>query len=104
MALRQPSRVYTGLAEPILVMGAEPRLLMLNVGFLILMLMIFKAWWWPIATWIIHQALKSMSKSDPFVRRVYLMYQRQADRYEPFPEGNPRRGLRPADMGRGVVG
>lgn len=103
MSLRPPSRVYTGLAEPMLVAGAEPRLLMLNVAVCMMMLWLFKAWWWIGCTWIIHQALKSLTRTDPFVRRVYLVYQRQADRYEPFPEKSPRRGLRPIGFGRGVL-
>lgn len=104
MALRPPSKVYTGLAEPLLVAGAEPRLLMLNVGLCMFMMISLKAWWWPACAWLIHQVLKSLTKSDPFVRSIYLVYQRQADRYEPFPEKQPRRGLRPLDLGRGVTG
>lgn len=104
MALREPSVVYRGLAEPVLIAGAEPRLILLNVGVMMFMLITVKAWWWAAITWVGHQALKALSKSDPFVRTVYLVYQRQADRYEPWPERAPRRGLRPTGYGRGLTG
>lgn len=104
MALRAPSKVYVGLAEPILVAGTEPRLLMLNVGIFLFFLASFKAWWWFGVAWLIHQAMKSMSKSDPFMRGMYITYAQQADRYTPFPEAAPRRRLRPEGFGRGVVG
>lgn len=101
--LRQPSRVYVGLAEQPLVAGAEPRLVLLNIGFLVFMLIAFKAIWWPLVTWVIHQALKAMTKRDPFIRRIYIKYQRQADRYEPWPERKPKRRLRPMGFGRGIL-
>lgn len=104
MALRPPSKVYVGLAEPLLVAGTEPQLLMLNTGVFLFFLASFKAWWWIGASWLIHQAMKAMSKSDPFARVIYITYQAQADRYEPYPESLPRRGLRPSDFARGVVG
>lgn len=104
MALRSPSKVYVGLASPPLIAGTEPQLLMLNIGFYLFVLTSFKAWWWLAISWVIHQAMKSMSKSDPFTRGIYLVYQRQADRYEPYPEAQPRRRLRPLKFGRGVVG
>lgn len=102
--LRPPSKVYTGLAEPLLVAGTEPRLMMLNIGVFLFMLITLKAWQWIALTWLIHQALKSMTKNDPFLRNVYLVYQAQADRYEPYPESAPRRSRRPTDFARGVVG
>lgn len=104
MALRRPSKLYTGLASPPLIAGTEPQLLMLNVGVFLFMFISFKAWWWLGVAWVMHQLMKSMSKGDPFMRSVYLVYMRQADRYEPYPEAMPRRRLRPVRFGRGVVG
>lgn len=102
--LRPASKVYVGLAEPLLVAGVEPQLLRLNLGFYAFIFILFKAWWFFAITWLIHQVLKSVSKKDPFLRRAYLKYQRQSDRYEPYPESNPKRLLRPVDLGRGIVG
>lgn len=104
MSLREPSKLYVGLASPPLIAGTESQLLMLNVGLFLFMFISFKAWWWPVISWVIHQVMKSMSKGDPFLRGVYLIYMRQADRYEPYPEAHPRRRLRPMKFGRSVVG
>lgn len=103
-SLRQPSKVYTGLAEPILIGGAEPQLLRLNVGLLVFIVIVFKTFWWVPVTWLLHQAIKSLSKDDPFIRGIYMTYQAQADRYEPYPEKSPKRRNRPLKFGRGVVG
>lgn len=99
--LRPPSQVRIGLTTPVLVAGAEPRLIMLNMGILVFMFMILHAWWWIGVTWIVHQALKALAKSDPFARLIYIRYQMQANRYEPWPDARPRRGLRPLGAGRG---
>lgn len=104
MSLRAPSKLYVGLATPPLIAGTEPQLLMLNVGLFLFMLTSFKAWWWFLVSWVIHQMMKSMSRGDPFMRSIYLIYMRQSDRYEPYPEAQPRRRLRPLKFGRGVVG
>lgn len=106
--LRPPSKVYQGLAQPILIAGVEPNLILLNVGVLFFFVIVLRASWWVVAwagvAWVIHQALKAVNRADPFARRVYLVYQLQADRYEPYPEPFPRRGRRPVKFGRGVAG
>jgi len=96
--------VYRPLAEPMLIAGVEQRLLLLNIGLLALIVWLFKFLWWPVVTWLIHQFLKSLHRKDPHVRGVYLVYMRQGDRYEPWPEPRPRRNLRPEDgYGRGAL-
>ena len=101
--MRAPSVVYQSMAQPPLVAGVEPRLMVLNVGVGFVVTFLFKWWFLVGAVWLIHHALKALSKNDPFVRRIYVLYQRQADRYEPWPELTPRRGLRPLNIGRGIV-
>lgn len=101
--MRAPSVVYLSMAQPPLVAGVEPRLMMLNVGVGLIITVMLK-WWALVAViWLNHHALKALSKNDPFVRRIYVVYQGQADRYEPWPEPTPRRGLRPINFGRGIA-
>lgn len=98
--LRKPSRLFTSLTMQPLVAGVEMRFLVLNVGVGAVMVAVFMAFWWIPLIWVGHQALKAMGRADPFMRSVYIRYRAQADRYEPWPEGQPRRGLRPGGAGR----
>ena len=99
--LREPSTVYVGLTELPLVAGVELRLLMLNVGFGAFFLIAFKTPWFLPLSWIAHQAAKAMTRKDPYLRQMYIVYAAQADRYEPWPDIAPRRGLRLIGWGRG---
>jgi type IV secretory pathway VirB3-like protein len=101
--MRAPSVVYLSMAQPPLIAGVEPRLMVLNVGIGFIVTVMLK-WWVLLAViWVTHHALKALSKNDPFVRNIYIIYQRQANRYEPWPEAAPRRGLRPINFGRGIA-
>lgn len=91
----------TGLLRPMLLAGVEPRLFLLNVGVMTVMLVLLNAWYWIILAWMLHQALKALTRSDPAARHIYIRYQQQADHYEPWPESRPRSGLRPQGAGRG---
>jgi len=101
--VREPSVVYTALSTPMLLLGGEFRLVVFNAGFYLFMLILIKAWWWFPVTWLVHQFLKSITKNDPWLRKIYLVYMKQSNRYEPFPESAPKRGLRPIGCGRGAV-
>lgn len=98
-------RVYVGLSTPPLVGGVDFKLLILNIGLTGFVFILFGAgaWWWIGVTWVIHKLLKNLSKNDPFLRQTYIRYAQQADRYEPWPEQNPRRSLRPIGYGRGSL-
>jgi|GEM_PF-1481634 len=104
-ALRPPSRVYTGLAEPALIYGVEPKLLLVNVGLGVFFFVLFKfyALFWVPLGWVLHYVLKVMTKHDPHMRLIYVRYAVQADRYEAWPDPSPRLGHRPLHWGRGVV-
>lgn len=103
-----PSRVRQGLTEQFLVAGVEPRLLLLNVGFFLFVFVLFRSYMpvvaiWAVLAFFIHQALKPASKRDPFLRRIYLRYQMQADRYEPYPAIDARLNKRPVGFGHGTI-
>lgn len=103
-----PSLVRQGLTEQLLVAGVEPRLILLNAGFFLFVFVLFRSYLplvliWAMLALFLHQALKPASKRDPFLRRIYLRYQMQADRYEPFPAIDARLNKRPVGSGHGTV-
>lgn len=98
----RPSRVYTCLTDPVLIAGVEPLLLAMNVNLGLGMLIIFKSVWVVAGMFVLHLILRSLCKKDPFTREIYMAFRLQADRYEPWPEPNPKRGKRPLKFGRGT--
>lgn len=51
---------------------------------------------------IVHVFLRWLTKQDPYLRLVYRRYNRQADRYEPWPRATAKPGARPDGFGRGL--
>lgn len=97
---QRSNRIYSALTEPPLVAGADPNLVMLNGG-LVMLMVVVKFYVLIPLSWLIHQVLKALSRKDPFTRVIYITYQKQADRYEPWVEPTPKRGQRPLGYGRG---
>lgn len=97
--------MFKGLDTPVLIAGVDPKLLTLNVGIYLFLVVTLKAW--PVIvlggllSWMAHKLLQSLSRKDPFLRVIYIRYANQANRYEPWPEAQPKRGLRPVGFGRG---
>jgi type IV secretory pathway TrbD component len=50
---------------------------------------------WFVVTLVIHLLLVQMAKRDPKTRQIYLTYQHQADRYEPWTDGTTLESDRP---------
>lgn len=98
-------RVFQGLVTPILLGGVDPKLMMLNVGVYLFLVVTFKAWQvivvGGVVAWVTHKLLQALNRRDPYLRLIYIRYANQADRYEPWPEPQPKRGLRPIGFGRG---
>ncbi len=78
------SPIYRSLEGPVNIDGAEYRLVMMNVGVLLFMLMSLRFWWWIPVSYIIHILLKQLGRSDPQISKIYIRYSRQADRYDPW--------------------
>lgn len=100
-------RVFVALSRPPLVAGVDPKLLMGNFGFVVFVLVLFRdmtivAGFAALAV-VLHFFLKSLYRSDPWLRPIYVRYMRQSDRYEPWPEKSPKRSLRPIGFGRGSL-
>lgn len=94
--------VYSGLSDPLRVLGVGWRSFAGNVIVLVLMAGTFHLYWWAIPAVFIHVALWMMSRRDPEMAGIYWGYARQTSRYEPV-AGRMRQGDRPLAMGRGAL-
>jgi len=101
---RPPGKLYVGLTEVQLIAGVHPHLFKANAFIAFIATVGMKTLLWLPVAISLHFFLKMLTKKDPFIRDIYMVFQRQADRYEPFPESRPKRRLRPLGLGRGVVG
>ncbi|PZP64978.1 MAG: conjugal transfer protein TrbD [Azospira oryzae] len=99
MKERRVSMVFRSLAEPQTLGGVERRLAIVNGTLAVAAsAALWSLWYLPIA-WAVHRLLKWLTKRDPFFREIYVVYNRHADVYEPWPDG----GLdRPHGFGRGL--
>lgn len=78
-----------------LLFGGEVKLVVANllIGFVGQFLLEIVGWF--VVTGIIHLVLVQMAKRDPMARQIYLTYQHQADRYEPWTDGTTLGSDRP---------
>lgn len=83
--------------------GVEANMVIANLTITAAAVMGLYWYWWLILSWGLHKFLKHIYSKDRDVRRVYLAYARQADRYEPWPRINQRRMKRPIGWGRGML-
>lgn len=100
-------RVFPTLSKPPLLAGVDPKLLVVNYGFVLLVMLLFRdlrivAVFGILAVGV-HLFLQGIFRKDPWLRPIYIRYMRQADRYDPWPEIEPRRGLRPIGFGRDTL-
>lgn len=84
MAPARTSHVYGALMGQVTIDGAEYRLVMLNIGVLLFMLMSLRFWQWIPVAFLIHMMLKQFGRQDPQASRIYVRYSAQADRYDPW--------------------
>jgi type IV secretion system protein VirB3 len=100
-------RVFPALSRPSLVAGVDPKLLVVNYGFVLLVMLLFRdlriVAVFAVLAAAAHVFLRGIFRKDPWLRPIYIRYMRQADRYDPYPEIEPRRGLRPIGFGRGTL-
>jgi type IV secretion system protein VirB3 len=97
------SDVNVAILHPMTTLGVDDWLFTLN---LLQCMYIGAATRW--SGWLIvsvgfHFGLMLVTKLKPNLIDCYLKYSRQANRYDPYPNINQRRGLRPVGFGRGVL-
>lgn len=96
--------VHSVLLEPQLVAGVEKPFAIVNATLAVVFVADLHVWvWLPVAA-LVHLLLRRATRRDPFMRAVYIGYNRQADAYDPWahaPAGG--NGARPRGWGRGQL-
>lgn len=95
------SPVYRSLNEEKTLAGAERGLVIVNVTAAASIVMVFESWAWVPVAFGIHAFLVWLHKQDPLMRKVYLRYNRQKDRYDPWPHSKDTLNSRPEGFDKG---
>jgi type IV secretion system protein TrbD len=103
MAARRETQFERALIQPRLIMGVEWGFALVNGILAYNMVMNLKIWWFIAISVLIHMVLRFVSKRDPMMRQVYIRYNRQHDRYDPWPRVKQRYNHRPDGMGKGML-
>ena len=97
---RRVNEVREALAAPKIVLGANVKLVLLNIGMLSFMLLSLRVWQWIFVFFPLHWVARALTDADPDTLKVYVAYSKQGDRYEPWPiPGLQRRMFRPNGFG-----
>lgn len=97
------SQVHQSLLETKSIMGAERGFALANgtiAAAMIINLHILA--WIPIAL-ALHVFLVWLHGKDPMMRHIYIRYNRQAHRYDPWPHAEALYNPRPQGFGRGML-
>jgi len=96
--------VYGVLLEPQLVAGVEKPFAIMNATLAAVFVLDLHVWCYvPVAAGI-HFLLRHATRHDPFMRPIYIRYNRQADAYDPWCHARiDRCRARPRGWGRGTL-
>ena len=96
------SVLHESLVSPLLIAGVEKPFVIVNVTLtLVLVADLHMLGWFPLSV-LVHLFLVQMTREDPFTRRIYIRYNRQADSYEPWPHARTSGKGRPNGFSRGM--
>lgn len=95
-----PHRLDGSFTEPSRLLGVETKLFQLNVFIGMIVILMAQFIWWLIAMVVFHFILQWVTKREPRMREIYLKYQFQGDRYEPWGGIPPKNNKRPTGFGR----
>lgn len=93
--------VHRSLNEEKTLAGAERGLVIVNVTVAGAVVMAFESWLWVPVAFMIHAFLVWLHKQDPLIRKIYLRYNRQKDRYDPWPHAMDTLNSRPDGFDKG---
>lgn len=97
------TKIHRSLMEIKTIGGVERKLFILNQTFMLTFVMgMSMLFYIPIGI-ILHFVLAKATKKDPFLRLIYIRYNRQADRYDPWPHAVQKHNARPEGFGRGAL-
>ncbi|MBF4990992.1 VirB3 family type IV secretion system protein [Methylophilus sp. QUAN] len=95
------TRVYRCLNEVKSVAGGERGLVIVNWTIAGATVMGLKTLWWLPAAFFIQIFLVWMYKKDPMSRLIYIRYNSQTDRYDPWPHADTEVNSRPDGFDKG---
>jgi type IV secretory pathway TrbD component len=97
------SAIHRSLLEIKTIGGVEDRLAILNGTFAAAIVMGLGLWPYIAVAVALHLVLARLTRRDPFTRRIYMRYNAQADRYDPWPHARQRCNRRPQGFGRATL-
>jgi type IV secretory pathway TrbD component len=89
---RRLTPVAQVLTEPCLIMGVEKPFAIVNFTLAMVIAGELHLFGFLLVSLAVHAVLRHATRRDPFTRRVYIRYNLQGDRYEPWVRASPRRG------------
>lgn len=95
------TRVYRCLNEVKSTAGGERGLVIANTTLAAATVMAFKSFWWLPVAFAIHIFLVWLYKKDPMSRLIYIRYNSQTDRYDPWPNVETEVNARPDGFDKG---
>jgi hypothetical protein len=103
MDVLETSEVNTSILHPMTTLGVDDWLFTFNLLQCMYITAATRWWGWVMLSFAFHFVLMMVTKLMPNLIGCYMKYSRQANRYDPYPNINQRRGLRPVGFGRGVL-
>jgi type IV secretory pathway TrbD component len=101
--LKRETPVARVLTEPCLILGVEKPFAIVNFTLAMVMGGELHLWGFLIINFVVHLTLQHITKRDPFARQIYIRYNLQGDRYEPWIQSHMRQGRRRFDLSLGVL-
>lgn len=95
------NRIHRCLNEVKSLAGAERGLVVANTTIAAASVMGFTTFYWLPFAFLIHIFLVWLFKRDPMTRLIYIRYNGQADKYDPWPHADTEVNARPEGFERG---
>lgn len=83
--------------------GVESRLFLGNATITVALVQALANVWFVIFGFILHAFFYWLTKKEPLIIKIYGRFNRQGDRYDPWPRSNQRFNQRPRGFGRGML-
>ncbi|MDE3021451.1 MAG: VirB3 family type IV secretion system protein [Pseudomonadota bacterium] len=95
------TRVHKSLLEIQTLAGVERRLAIFNWTLAAVFVLGAGMVSYLAVAFILHAFLRWITRKDPYLRLIYIRYNRQADEYDPWPHATQKQNRRPHGFGRG---
>lgn len=95
--------IHFSLNQPRQIGGVDTKLLLINVGTLILFVISLHIIYYVLVNIVAHIFSKRICSIEQFIVPVYVKYTRQGDVYDPWPHVTQRRFSRPNGFAKGIL-